>query len=156
MNKDFWADVTVCICTYFLKVYWEFPMSLMGRSAMFPVEGFALRHLKRGAKHDRVFPPKSLQKNSDLKPAELVGDDFRFAFKVMGFSFKVMGFWSPFSHDFFQGVSLMLGLCPGRNVSDEDLFPRLQEYQCPICFAPFDEAREGAGFGRGRLSFGGS
>lgn len=44
-----------------------------------------------------------------------------------------------FSQDFFQGVFfLMLEVFLKERQLDRFL---LQEYQCPICFAPFDEAR---------------
>ena len=94
-------------------------MSLMGRL----LKGLLYVTLKEGLNMTGFFHQKVFKKTSDLKPARNSwGDDFRFSFKVMGFSFKVMGFsfkvmgfGSPFSHDFFQGVSLMLGLCPGRN-----------------------------------------
>ena len=154
MSKDFWGG---CHCVYlhlFSKVFESFPCRWMGRV----VEGFALRHLKRGAKIWQVFSTKKSSKKQRFKACRTRGamiSDFPSRWWV--FPSRWWVFDHHFRTIFVSGCFADVGFVSLEETSAiENLFPTLQEYQCPICFAPFDEGTEGAAFGRGRLPFGGS
>lgn len=102
MNKDFWGR-RHCVYLYTLIFKGRFARSLL--------KGLLYVTLKEGLNmtgffHQKVFVLRQ-KKNSDLKPAELVGDDFRFSFKVIGDGFLITIFAR-----FFSGCFADVGSVP--------------------------------------------